>query len=479
MARGIQPVCIVAILAALVATLGGSPAAGEPPEKKEEPTPSSAHVSPDKIALDVGANTHVSKANDGIHHTESVIAAHPTDPARLFIASMYDPGVVGYCSDDGGKTWRACFERNSEPDQGDRKEFVGDPSAGFGPDGSLHFVCMRHWDSDKPPHAKLGDPDVGRLEFSRSTDGGKTWGTPNSIPTFTDRPWLAADCSDGKYRGRLYCFATIDKPVLHVSNDQGKTFAAPVIWPVKEGLMPRPVNPVVLTDGTVVLLCGLDPQNYGLAPTNPKGRVQIATFLSRDGGASLQEGALVATYWGDSIFRFPQLAADTATEKYRDRLYAVWTDGALVSRTRRPQARIVFSSSQDKGRSWAEPQVLSEQPTTPQDDKDYAAFLPSIAVNKYGAIAVSWYDRRGLAVDPEDNGYPSGWNVRLRVSLDGGETWQPSAQVNEKAGKGACNELRESAGLAADAAGDFHPVWIDDRTGKRQVWTATVRVEGK
>jgi hypothetical protein len=426
----------------------------------------------------VGVNVQVSKAN-GIHHTECIAAAHPTEAARLFVASMHDPGVVGYYSEDGGGSWRASFERKHDPDRGGRTEIICDPAAAFAPDGSLHFVCMRYWVPDRPPAPKLGDPDVGRLEFTRSADGGKTWGAPKGLPTYTDRPWLAVDGSAGKYRGRLYCFATTDKPVLHVSKDQGKTFAAPLTGVVKRGLLPRPVNPVVVTDGTLVMLCGLDPQNYVLDATDPRARVQVLTFLSRDGGASLEEGAPVATFWGDGCFRFPQLAADTTTGKYRDRLYAVWTDGALLNRARRIQARVIFSSSKDKGRSWSDPRVLSEQPTTPQGGKDYAAFLPSIAVNKDGIVAVSWYDRRSVADPPGDRGFPVGWDVRLRLSSDGGETWWPSVRVNGKAGKGPCHELRETAGLAADAAGDFHPVWIDDRTGKRQVWTATVKTAVK
>jgi len=32
--------------------------------------------------------------------------------------------------------------------------------------------------------------------------------------------------------------------------------------------------------------------------------------------------------------------------------------------------------------------------------------------------------------------------------------------------------------FAADAAGAFHPMWIDNRTGVYQVWTATVTVKG-
>jgi hypothetical protein len=36
----------------------------------------------------------------------------------------------------------------------------------------------------------------------------------------------------------------------------------------------------------------------------------------------------------------------------------------------------------------------------------------------------------------------------------------------------------DTAGLAADAGGTFHPVWIDNRTGTHQVWTASVGVRG-
>jgi len=36
----------------------------------------------------------------------------------------------------------------------------------------------------------------------------------------------------------------------------------------------------------------------------------------------------------------------------------------------------------------------------------------------------------------------------------------------------------QTAGLSSDAAGSFHPFWIDNRTGTPQVWTATVKVNG-
>jgi hypothetical protein len=34
----------------------------------------------------------------------------------------------------------------------------------------------------------------------------------------------------------------------------------------------------------------------------------------------------------------------------------------------------------------------------------------------------------------------------------------------------------DTAGLAADAAGVFHPVWVDNHTGVPQVWTSAITV---
>jgi hypothetical protein len=121
--------------------------------------------------------------------------------------------------------------------------------------------------------------------------------------------------------------------------------------------------------------------------------------------------------------------------------------------------------------------ILSEQPD--DGDNAYGAYMPALAVNKEGIVAVTWYDRRGLPTKPGSTPpfHAAGCNVRLRVSLDGGQSWQPSVRVNEQAIQSTIWDLRDTAGLAADAAGTFHPVWIDDRTGTRQVWTAVVRVE--
>jgi BNR/Asp-box repeat protein len=435
-----------------------------------------APVSSEKARLLVGKLVHASKANETIPHQECVAAADPTNPKRLLVASMYSKGVsskltttagiAGYYSVDGGETWQLAFEH-----PGELKVNRADPALAFGPDGVAHFVCMRTnskaWEG-KP--IKMGDPEAGGLEFARSPDGGKAWGPLTEIPPYIDRPWLAIDCTEGRFRGRLYCLYDAGTGWTCLTSPRGepKTEQPKASFPKKPRMrFAQTSNLVVLGDGQIV--CAQDQRG-----PDKKRRPQTTVMLSDDGGRTFREVGKVNTAWSDPRLTsappdsakrtfFPQIAADTLGSTYRNRLYYVWEDGG-------EEARILFSASGDRGRTWTGPLVLSEQPAGERQDQDYLAFMPSIAVNEEGAVAVSWYDRRGLAAGT------SGYNVRLRVSLDGGVSWLASVLLNEKTCQNSVGSLGDTAGLAADADGSFHPVWIDDRTGKRQVWTATVKV---
>jgi hypothetical protein len=142
--------------------------------------------------------------------------------------------------------------------------------------------------------------------------------------------------------------------------------------------------------------------------------------------------------------------------------------------------------------------------------------MPVIGVNKDGVVGIVWYDRR-------DNPEGLGWYVRFSASLDGGDTWLPSVRVSDSpasfqgpdrfalrpsSGGGGTvvwsdgkinppppprsggNPISVSmgandfsitgghySGLAVDAAGIFRPMWVDNRTGVAQLWTAGVTVK--
>src|SRR5262249_3665099 len=124
--------------------------------------------------------------------------------------------------------------------------------------------------------------------------------------------------------------------------------------------------------------------------------------------------------------------------------------------------------------------------------------MPQLAVNKDGIVGLVWYDRR----DHADN---AGYTPRFSASLDGGETWLPSVNVSERgddpfahsaqppvsvyAAKSAGSLTIDigdrtwmsgghTAGFVADANGVFHELWVDNRSGIRQMYTAPITVKG-
>jgi hypothetical protein len=87
-----------------------------------------------------------------------------------------------------------------------------------------------------------------------------------------------------------------------------------------------------------------------------------------------------------------------------------------------------------------------------------------------------WYDRRDF---PNHDGYVP----RFAASFDGGETFTASVVISKapnarSAQKGPDFLLNggDTAGLTAAADGRFHAVWIDNRTGVQQVWTAAIGI---
>ena len=105
--------------------------------------------------------------------------------------------------------------------------------------------------------------------------------------------------------------------------------------------------------------------------------------------------------------------------------------------------------------------------------------MATIAVNGAGVVGVLWYDRREF---PAAEGY----RPRFAASLDGGASWSPSVAVstapNARAAQQGPDYLPnggDTAGLAAAADGRFHALWIDNRTGVQQVWTAAITVTAR
>ncbi len=476
--------------------------------------------------VDVGPTVHVSTALPTTTHDEVSLGTDPTDPQRLVACSIVDTPLfsgqhgnrtVVYTSFDGGRTWALGTRSTLE---------ASDPSCVYGPDGAAYFASIG------------SDKDIGgALELRRSTDGGHTWGLP-LLSKGGDRPWLAMDPAHGGKAGALYVvdqerLDALQPDSLHGlmglylrrSIDGGETWSALAIrlqmgGSVKPGSEASPSRAVVLSDGTVMVLYEGFERSSTVMPVRAgmesRGFAYYVTS-STDSGRTLSEGVKIARYvqfYGGSAATpggLATLAADVGRRSsFPNRLYAAWAD------VRSGRSEIYFSYSTDKGRTWTPPRVVSDDSAWPAPKTGPDNELPTLAVNANGAVGLMWYDRR-------DNSDNLGFYPRFRASLDGGDTWSPSVRLTDQPDRfvqpdgtqlatevtqpGDVGELAEpdedsgararrvgplsvhvrnfewianghTAGLEADARGVFHPLWVDNRTGVKQVYTTAVTVSG-
>jgi hypothetical protein len=451
--------------------------------RSDWPVLQAAAPASDARQVTVGKNICVSVQQPGAFEY-CTIAADPADSSRLFAACLQrknsNLNLVGFYSWDGGSTWALGCERIATT-----KERRSDPSVCFGPNGVVYLVVMRF---DPKLDLSLGSQGKQKIEFLASTDGGKIWEERGVIPIYIDRPWLAVETAQGPHLGRVYCVGNVDGLIFSHSDDGAMSFG-PLLDPIGLKILNcRLANPAITSNGTLLLVYEdriIKPRWQGT-----RYRPQLHTLRSRDGGETFEEMNPVNTKWRhDTILSsrstntyFPQLAADPGSQSFDGRVYCVWADGNSDL-----AERIFFSSSSDDGETWTDAIVVSEQPMEVAGSGEQMAFIPSIAVNLSGVVAVSWYDRRGLLpgrhvpIEGKQDYFTTeapGWNVRLRASLDGGRTWLPSVQVNEEPGHGEAS-VGHAAGLAASPDGRFHAAWVDNRTGRRHLWTAAIEVDGE
>jgi hypothetical protein len=465
-------------------------------------------------------NIEVSLADAGRPHQEVLIGTHLTDPKKLVACSMVDKDAFGegrmhtvvYTSGDSGTTWK----------KGVEIPLSGDPVCEYGPDGTVYFGAI----TDVP-----GAPFSEDCHFKlfRSVDNGNTW---EQLPEVSagDRPMLSIDAKDGS----LFLVYTFYGNPLDTENEHNSQFGNQVPLLVLARSMDRGANwrvpnaPIgaitgarlfhsnpdgigVLSDGSVVVLDWLARKNL---PSAGRG------IASRGDDYAACELALVVVptdiwknpvtheitdkYCLDSVKGRPwasltsrtvdALAVDSQSDAFRDHIYVAWSDA------RSGHGEIMFTSSEDRGETWSKPRVIDGSLRgTPQTTDN---FMPTLAVNKEGVIGLLWYDRR----DNPDN---VAYTVRFTASFDGGETWLPSIQVADKPsrfiqgeegetiaaessglydiargpvtisiGRAQDHHGGDTAGLRADSNGAFHALWVDNRTGMNEVYTASIAVHG-
>src|SRR5262249_16522113 len=355
----------------------------------------------DKSVIQVGENVHLSREIADRVLVEPNLAADFRNPNHLLgvsiVASTPSPWAAtqdcaAFVTFDGGKTWSS------------HKfgiQVYGDPWVTIGADGTAYFIALGN---------------NGLLAF-RSPDGGKTWtDAPVSFGKGHDHAAIVADETNGRFGGTVYVISNRgqrskeNKPRWPVfvarSLDKGKTFQEPV-YVTPSNLNLNSDNAVILSDGMLVVPF-VDFQR-NVDEFNSAGMLERRRSLvitSDDGGQHFSPPLLVSEACGVG---FTSLAVDKSSTSFRDRLYFVCTN--------REQNGIYLDYSADRGEKWSDPIRVN------QAQNEIARRIRTVAVNKDGVVAVTWYDRRNDATG-------KCWDIFLAASLDGGKTFLPEVRVS-------------------------------------------------
>lgn len=280
-------------------------------------------------------------------------------------------------SRNGGRTWTEALVPGLTRASGGAFEKASDPWVAFGPGGRAYY-CSLLFNETGPENG---------IYVSTSKNGGRSWGPPVAVHTgdadnFDDKQAIVVDNDpDSPYYGRIYVgWDTVsNRQILRISwsGDGGASFSPAVDVEgtgVNVGVIPM-VGP-----GGVVHAVWAHSDDFRTAP------LVLHASRSEDGGVTwsapveivrMQEVGVRFQRAGDIL---PTAAVDPRT----GRLYVAWMDQRFTPGV----SQVLLTRSDDGGRTWSEPQRVSDGPG------DAPSYTPALAVNADGRVAITYYSLR-------------------------------------------------------------------------------------
>jgi hypothetical protein len=314
-------------------------------------------------------NPSVACANANRFYYASMFAtAVQASPTKLVFKEAIGINV----SSDGGATWSAPIAAVLMNSQHllERESLAVDPSNPL-----RLFVSYTDIDFETASGGPCAGTNQMLIELVGSADGGQTWGKPRTIERVcgssgnaVNGSHVAVDPSGLVYVSYLFYDNVNSREVIRLrrSESHGANFKTPV-------------------DVTSVIPAGSDSMLQGL-------------FLSNE---------------------YPALAVDQSSGKNRGTIYLAWTDGRNHSQLDLFSAAGVYNfadvllvKSVDQGKHWSTPIGISPAANDASRDQ----FMPSVAIDSTGKLAVCYSDRRNDLQNDAIDHYCS-------VSQDGGATF--------------------------------------------------------
>jgi hypothetical protein len=322
-------------------------------------------------------------------------------------------GIVAGVSFNGGNTWQSVAIPGISLCSGGTWAFSADPWVSFAPNGDVYISALGK-DANADPKAVL---------VNKSTDGGLTWGAPTTVVTgnndLNDKDSITADPTNSQF---VYVAWTRFRkgtgiPMFSRTTDGGQTWeAARELFAPGGNNIAESFQIVVLPDGTLVNVFAQQIHKNdagGLAHYD----VKLSLIRSSDHGQTWQfiDAPIAVTdiFPLADTFTIPGIKGvanpdgglgvqapcynfDVAMDSANGNLYVVWQDTRFSNGQ---YTSIAFSMSTDGGFTWSVPIKINQTPVDiPVGDQQ--AFLPSVAVNQDGVVAVTYYDFRNNTTDP-------------------------------------------------------------------------------
>jgi len=290
----------------------------------------------------------------------------------------------------------------------------GEPEVATGPNGNIYVV----W-SDLEGLCSASTSCTDTVFFSRSTDGGATYSTPQALSTNGGDPQLAIDA-----QGNINVIWNSTGPDFARSTDGGATFSSPVY--IAPGMSPY---------------LGFAAAGYRAITVDGSGNIdlvwmdtsssQIFFARSTNGGASFSTPLDVSNYPNGALN--PTVAADTSGN-----IDVVW-QGSVSGHD---PFDLFFTRSTNGGASFSNPRDISN---TPQ-----GAYYDQLSVDPSGNIDVAWdSDCPNSSACPVISS-----DVFFSQSKDGGATLSAPVQISDSQ-----NEPVSRVLMGFDAAGDAYLAW--------------------
>jgi hypothetical protein len=416
----------------------------------------------------VAGNVRVSRDNYSEHVGPS-LAVNPRFPRQLLAAcqgSAFTPEfIVTYRSVDGGASWHI----GGMPAQPAAGPAGDDVTVAFGGNGRGYVCATRsgHGSDFNPAH-----PDANRAVYVwRTDDGGRSFSAPVTLVegVYSDHPWVAAGQDHNLAGHNVYAAwgAGASHTALEFtrSTDSAESFEPPRRI-LEEAGTPSLVSagPQLAAgpDGLVCAVCDWTTQQDSAGDMVGQVVAVCSTDAGRSFGPPVHLGTESAAIALPGDVR-PNSGPAVAASPQGDALYVAFPTHVPGS----AHSDIVVTASRDRGRTWSKPVTA-----TPGDGVIY--FQPNVAVDEAGRVAISAF---ALANDHVDEvllvsragGLRFGPPLRVTTA-----SFNPLDQTTASRGKYGAWWIGDWQGIAS-SAGAFHLVWNDTRTGKLDLFAATVR----